>query len=115
QSSGDSASYSYRLDTQGPVAPEIDTVAGNDRVGRIEAIFGNLIITGEAESGSTVHVTWGGTTRVVQARANGDWAADFTGEVPPVGSRPVSAYAVDAAGNVGAEATRPVRVDNSFF
>lgn len=115
QSSGDSAAYAYRLDTEGPAAPEIDTVAGNDRVGRIEAIFGNLIITGEAEAGSTVHVTWGATTRIVQAQSDGDWAADFTGEVPPVGQRPVSAYAVDAAGNVGAEATRSVQVNNSIF
>lgn len=114
QSSGDSAAYAYRLDTEGPAAPEIDRVAGNDRVSLIEA-FGNLIITGEAEAGSTVHVTWGATTRVVQAESDGDWAADFTRAVPPVGSHPVSAYAVDAAGNVGSTATRPVQVDRSLF
>ncbi len=115
QSSGDSASYAYRLDTEGPAAPEIDRVAGNDRVSRFEALFGNLIISGEAEAGSTVHVTWGSTTRIVQARSDGDWAADFSGAVPPPGSRPVSAYAVDAAGNIGSTATRDVQVTNAIF
>lgn len=114
QSSGDSAAYIYRLDTEGPAAPEIDRVAGNNRVSRFEA-FGSLIITGEAEAGSTVHVTWGANTRIVQAQADGDWAADFTGAVPSVGVWPVSAHAVDAAGNVGPAATRSVRVDRTLF
>jgi len=114
QSSGDSATYSYRLDTEGPAAPEIDRVAGNDRISRIEALR-NLIITGEAEAGATVHVTWGTTTRIVQAQADGDWAADFTGAVPPAGERPVSAYAVDRAGNIGAGANRNVEVSRSIF
>lgn len=115
QSSGDSAAYAYRLDTQGPPAPEIDRVAGNDRVSLIEATFGNLIITGSAEPGATVHVTWGSTQRIVQAEADGDWAADFTGAVPSAGNRPVSAWAVDSAGNVGATATRDVVVTNAIF
>lgn len=115
QSSGDSASYAYRLDTQGPAAPEIDRVAGNDRVSLIEATLGNLIITGSAEAGSTVHVTWGSTQRIVQAQSDGDWAADFTGAVPSTGNRPVSAWAVDAAGNVGATANRNVVVTNAIF
>ncbi len=115
QSSGDSASYAYRLDTEGPAAPEIDPVAGNDRVSWIEAMFGTLIITGEAEAGSMVHVTWGANTLIAQARADGGWAADFTGEVPPIGDRPVSVYAVDTAGNVGATATRDVEVTRAIF
>lgn len=115
QSSGDSAAYTYRLDTQGPAAPEIDRVAGNDRVSLIEATFGNLIITGSAEAGSTVHVTWGSTQRTVQAQSDGDWAADFTGAVPSVGNRPVSAWAVDTAGNVGTTASRDVVVTNAIF
>src|SRR5690606_23822804 len=86
----------------------------NDRVSRIEAI-GNLIITGEAEAGSTVHVRWGGTERIVRAQSDGDWAADFTGAAPSAGTRPVSAYAVAAAGNVGVTATRNGEVTRSFF
>ena len=78
-----------------------------------------FVVMGLSGSGkSTLLRAVNGLNKVTRGEVivhDGDWAADFTGAVPSAGNRPVSAWAVDSAGNVGATATRDVVVTNAIF
>ncbi|HYF59586.1 MAG TPA: Ig-like domain-containing protein, partial [Burkholderiaceae bacterium] len=98
-------------DTTAPEAPTVRAVAVDDRVNGTERSAG-VTVSGTAEAGSSVRVTWGTATRTVTAGADGDWSATFAAaEVPADGNVPVRAVATDAAGNASAEASRTVLVD----
>ncbi|HMN83527.1 MAG TPA: Ig-like domain-containing protein [Burkholderiaceae bacterium] len=111
-----STAYSYTLavDTIAPVAPVIGMVAGNDIVNGTEKAAG-VTVSGTAEAGATVAVTWGTVTHSAVAGANGAWSVRFeSGEVPPDNpSSTITAIATDAAGNVGPSASRVVVVDST--
>src|SRR5690606_38632540 len=97
------------FDRAQPAAP---TIAGDSLINAAEA-GGTIVFTGSAEAGSTVQVTWGSTTRTFVA-ADGNWSASFLPtEVPADGSRPVTATAIDAAGNPSAPASFDVVVDRA--
>ena len=100
----------FNLDTAAPATPTINAVATDDMVNATEKTAG-VSVSGTAESGSSVNVTWGATTHTVTA-ASGSWTASFSaGEIPADGTMNISAQATDIAGNVSSSGSRTVTVD----
>ncbi|MFX6792337.1 Ig-like domain-containing protein, partial [Acinetobacter baumannii] len=88
----------YTLDTAAPSAPVIDPVNGTDP------------ITGTAEPGSTVTVTYpDGTTATVVAGTDGSWSVPNPGNL--VDGDTVTATATDPAGNTSLPGTGTVSAD----
>ncbi|WP_171049448.1 Ig-like domain-containing protein [Pseudomonas nicosulfuronedens] len=81
-------------DTQGPQAPSVNVTANAD---------GGLTVSGSAEAGSSVTVTFpDGSTDTVTAGSDGSYSVTTS---TPQTTGEVSASATDAAGNTGAAAT----------
>ena len=100
------------LDTQGPEAPKVNAVAGDNYVNAAEA--GKVTLSGTAEAGSKVVLKWGSTEVSVNAGLDGNWTADVAGAaVPTDGSTVLKVYAVDANGNIGTELAVPVTIDRA--
>ena len=88
------------IDTETSVAFSGTPVAGNGVVNAAEAA-GGVVLSGSAEAGATVAVSWNGTTLPATVGANGSWSVTF-----PSGSIPAGTYdstaivtSTDAAGN----------------
>jgi len=97
------------MSTTTTIAP----VAVDDRVNAAEKSAG-VTVSGTAEAGSQVTVTWGSTTKTVTATGGGTWSASFaSGEIPADGSTTIKATATDAAGNKSAERTHSVTIDTA--
>ena len=110
---GGGDSSSTPSDTTAPNAPVVGAVAGDNVVSAAEAAAG-VAVSGTAEAGSTVAVTWGSTTKTATADASGAWSVNFaSGEVPADGNTTISATARDAAGNTSTAGTLAVVVDTS--
>ncbi|MBY6059207.1 Ig-like domain-containing protein [Leisingera daeponensis] len=86
---------------------------GDDTISAAEASAG-VTLTGTAEAGSTVEVTFQGVTRTVTATGEGTWSADFaSGEI--TGGEydaPISVTSTDTSGNT-ATATSTIRIDTA--
>ncbi|PXX50140.1 Ig-like domain-containing protein, partial [Pseudomonas sp. LAMO17WK12:I9] len=109
----DSGQRSVNVDVSAPALPVLNVVAGDDKVNGSEKATG-VVVSGTAESGSTVSVSWGGQNKSLTADVNGQWSVTFApGEVPADGSSTVSVKATDLAGNVSPSVTRAVTVDSS--
>lgn len=105
------ASGTVRIDTDLDTAIDTSTVEGDGVVNITEHANG-VTLTGTADTGAIVTVTFGTGTRVVTAQ-NGSWSADWTAAEVPTGeiaAAPVTVRAVDDAGNV-ATANATVRID----
>jgi hypothetical protein len=107
------------MDTQGPEAPSIFDVAGNDIINAAErAAPSGVLLQGTVEEGAQVALTLTGSngSRTLTANVNGEeWsytlnAADYAllgqGE-----GKTVSVVARDAAGNLGSTGTRAFTID----
>ncbi|MCP1489754.1 hypothetical protein J3D48_006164 [Pseudomonas fluorescens] len=91
--------------------PVINAVAINNMVNRAEKEAG-VIVTGTAEAGSAVRVTWGSIDHIVTVNAGGKWSATFAkAEIPDDGDTSISATATDVAGNVSTSSSQAVTVD----
>src|SRR5690606_24475514 len=98
-------------DETAPDAPTINAVAGDNLVDANEAAA-VVVVSGTAEAGSTVVVTWGDVVSETTAADDGSWSVTFDpGELPADGPSTIKATATDAAGNTSAEATLDVTVD----
>jgi hypothetical protein len=103
----------YTLDRTPPGIPTINQVAGDDRVNSSEKTAG-VTLSGTAEAGSTVSITWGGTTLTATAVANGNWTRNFTSaQIPADSTTTITVTAKDAAGNTSTAGTRSVLVDTT--
>ncbi|UWQ73985.1 Ig-like domain-containing protein [Leisingera sp. M658] len=110
------------FDLDGP-AVVIDTVAtvgldegqagGDDMINAAEAADG-VTLTGTAEAGATVEVTFQGVTRTVTATESGTWSADFAASEIASGEydSEVSVTATDTFGNTDS-VTGTIRVDTT--
>lgn len=109
-----------------PVKIDLDTAVtltpqpvGNDNVLSGTERAAGLTLTGTAEPGAQVFVSFNGTTKLpVTAGANGAWSVTFAASELPSGEissgtagRTVSVYSVDAAGNTSATVTHTLDVD----
>ncbi len=94
------------IDTMPPAAPVINAISDDNIVGLGEE---SITVTGTAENGASVLVTFNGATETVTA-TGGVFSATF--DTPAVeGTFNVTAAATDAAGNTGAIATQQITVD----
>ncbi|WP_417472735.1 Ig-like domain-containing protein [Leisingera sp.] len=112
----------YEFDLDGP-SVVIDTVVdvdidagqagGDDMINAAEAADG-VTLTGTAEAGATVEVTFQGVTRTVTATDAGTWSADFAATEIAAGEydAEVSVTATDSFGN-SETTTGTIRVDTT--
>ncbi|NSY37764.1 Ig-like domain-containing protein [Leisingera sp. ANG59] len=111
--SGDTATANstIRIDTETAVAIDDGQAGGDDMINGAEAANG-VTLTGTAEAGATVDVTFQGVTRTVTAASDGTWSADFAASEILSGEydADVTATATDAYGNTET-VTGTVRVD----
>ncbi|MEL7099888.1 MAG: Ig-like domain-containing protein [Pseudomonadota bacterium] len=99
------------VDTVTDVTIATSTVEGDGVINMAERADG-VTLTGTAQAGSSVVVTFGTVSTTVTADADGNWAANFNAADIPTGEydATVTAVATDAAGNTS-ETTGTVRVD----
>ncbi|MDE4110852.1 Ig-like domain-containing protein [Phaeobacter gallaeciensis] len=102
---------SLRVDTATSVTIDSNQVGGDDVINAPEAAAG-VSLTGTAEAGASVAVTFQGATRTVTADGTGAWSADFAASEITGGEydAPVTAVATDAAGNT-ASASSTLHID----
>jgi hypothetical protein len=100
-----------QVDTQMNVSVNPNQAGGDDIVSGAER-GASLAITGRAEAGSTVTVTFEGVTRTVTADASGNWTATYAPGEYRAGTytSTVQVTAADAAGNT-ATASHALAVD----
>ncbi len=99
---GNSATYTDALviDTIAEIEINTSIVGGDGTVNAAEAA-GGITLTGTAQSGSSVDVTFGGQTLAATIDANGNWSVDFPASsvLPGEYDATVTAVATDANGN----------------
>jgi hypothetical protein len=105
------ASKAVTVDTETFVSVRTANVEGDGTINFLERGDG-VTLTGTAEAGASVQVTFAGTTRTVTANAGGQWSATWTASEIPTGETTVNVRAVstDLAGNT-ATTTGTVTVD----
>lgn len=99
------------IDTVSEVSIATSTVAGDGTINGAEQAAG-VTLTGSAQAGSTVNVTFGTTTLAATVDANGGWSVDFPASAIATGEydATVTAVATDAHGN-SATTTGTIQVD----
>ena len=106
-----SSALSFTLDTVSS-NPVINAVATDNIVNAAEKATG-VTVSGTAETGSSVVVSWGAVSKTVAA-AGGNWSTSFSSaEVPADASTTISAVATDIAGNASIAGTKGVTVDTT--
>ncbi|MFK7965563.1 MAG: Ig-like domain-containing protein [Burkholderiaceae bacterium] len=92
-----------------PPAPSINTVAGDNVVNAAEAA-GGITLSGNAQAGAQVAVSWGGFTGSTTANGGGSWTVNVPASQIPSGNATVSAVASNASGS-GPAASLNVAID----
>ncbi|MEI6762247.1 MAG: hypothetical protein WCO22_17530, partial [Betaproteobacteria bacterium] len=101
--------FTFTLDMSTPT-PLVNAVSSDDRVNAAEKDAG-VTVSGTAEAGASVVVSWGAVSKTVTA-TGGNWSVSFlSGEMPADASTTISAVATDVAGNVSEAGARAVAVD----
>ncbi|NGM44417.1 hypothetical protein G5B31_02570 [Rhodobacter sp. SGA-6-6] len=100
-----------QVDTETSVSVNPGQPGGDNIVSGAERVAG-LTLTGHAEAGATVKVTFEGVTRTVTADASGNWTASYGAGDYRAGTyvSTVQVTATDAAGNT-ASTTHSLKVD----
>ena len=107
-----SSSRPVAIDTSSPAPVLIDTIAQNDVVNALEKSAG-VVVSGKAEAGSKVDITWGESTKSINASSTGIWTVTFAaGDVPADGSTTIQARATDSVGNMSPISTLPITIDS---
>ncbi len=101
----------FTIDTQALPAV-FDNVTGPDNIVNASEKSLGVSVTGTAEVGSTVLITWGATVKSVTADASGVWTTFFTSsQMPADGATSITAVVTDLAGNVSVQSGQPVTID----
>lgn len=89
-----------RVDTTVNTGLDRGQAGGDDIVNAAEALAG-ITLTGTADAGASVAVTFQGITRNTTARADGTWSVDYAASEIAAGEydAPVTVTATDASGN----------------
>lgn len=100
-----------RIDTVGSVAFDSNVIEGDNVINTAEMSDG-FTLTGTAEAGSTVVVSYGGVSHNATVDASGNWTVDFAPGDLPAGEYDAefTVTATDGAGNVSSD-TRTIRID----
>jgi len=103
-----STSTQIEIDATAPQTPTIDTVAGDGVVNASEISGGKYTLSGDAEDGAEVEITFNGTETVsVTANASG-WTYERTASD---GTDEIEVTATDTAGNPSGAASASITVD----
>ncbi|MEO0938013.1 MAG: Ig-like domain-containing protein [Pseudomonadota bacterium] len=99
------------VDTVTDVTIDTNTIEGDGVINMSEHADG-VLLTGTAEAGASVVVSFGNASTTVTAAEDGTWSANFAAGTIPTGEydATITAVATDLAGNT-AEATGTVQVD----
>ena len=102
------------VDTAAPTTPVISAVSTDNAVNAAEKTAG-VAVSGTAEAGASVAVTWGTTVKTVTASSAGAFTATFTSaEIPAdADSSAITAIATDAVGNASTAGTKTVAIDTA--
>ena len=107
------ASGSITVDVVAPATPAINPVATDNIVNQPEKA-GGVSVSGSAEAGASVAVTWGTQSGSATADGSGNWVVPFgAGAIPADGPYTISAIATDVVGNVSAAAGLPVSINTA--
>jgi hypothetical protein len=108
---GPDRTRTFTIDTSASPAAFNNVTGPDNRVNASEKSLG-VQVSGTAEAGSRVVVTWGATAKPVTTDASGAWTTFFTSaEIPSDGATTITAVVTDAAGNVSVQSGRPVVID----
>lgn len=110
---GAAQTRNFSIDTT--VSPAaFNNVTGADNIVNASEKSLGVQVTGTAEAGSEVVVTWGTTVKPVTTDASGAWVAFFTGaQIPSDGATTITAVVTDLAGNVSVQSGQPVTIDTT--
>jgi hypothetical protein len=99
--------HEFEIDTLNPLAPAVTGIATDAGSSNADAVTNDstLILSGTAESQSSVRLYRDGSSIGVPVAANGTgtWTFDYQGTVLPDGTHHFKATATDVAGNVSPE------------
>lgn len=101
--SNSSSVFKVEVDTTTPVKPVIVSISDDTGISASDGITNDrrLIFSGTAEALSEVALQISGNTfKTTTADANGDWIADFSNRNFATGTRSITAFSTDLAGNV---------------
>lgn len=102
--------YTLVFDNVAPAPARVDPITVDGVVSGAEKAAG-IQVTGAAEAGGNVLVTWGGIQKVGAVDATGRWSVSFSSaEIPANGQSEISVVARDAAGNAAPATLAPVLV-----
>ena len=99
--------------TDTPVITGVTGLGSDTTLNAAEAAAGPITVSGTAEAGASVAVTWGSTVQTVTAGTDGTWSAAFTGAQIPAaeGSTSITAVATAAGEGASAAASTTVLID----
>lgn len=105
-----SESYTLHVDTEGSVT--LGAPIEGDGLANADEVSDGITLTGTAEAGSQVVVSFQGINRTVTADASGNWTADFTAGEIAAGEydAAITVTATDPAGNTSST-SGSVRID----
>ncbi|MFN3825008.1 MAG: Ig-like domain-containing protein [Pseudorhodobacter sp.] len=106
----------FQIDRSTNVAVDAGQAGGDNVISAVEANQG-ITLTGTAEAGARVEVTFQSVTRTVTATAEGTWSAEFTSSEIQRGtfdSQMVTVRSTDLAGNV-ATASHSLKIDTEVL
>ncbi|MDZ4311959.1 MAG: Ig-like domain-containing protein [Cypionkella sp.] len=109
-----STTHDLHIDTETAIAVNVGQAGGDDLVNAVEAAAG-LALTGTAEAGATVTVTFEGVTKTVTAGADGTWTAHYSSSEVRSGTydSTVQVSSVDGVGNT-ASTTHSLHIDTEI-
>ncbi len=105
------SSHTFNVDTQNAVA--ISSPVAADNIVNLSESTAGVTLTGTGEAGSTVKVTWNGTTVTAPVSSSGSWSAEYASVPGGTYSSTVTVVSTDVAGNT-ATATKTVAVDTEI-
>lgn len=110
---GAAQTRNFSIDTT--VSPAaFNNVTGADNIVNASEKSLGVQVTGTAEAGSEVLVTWGTTVKSITTDAAGVWATFFTGaQITSEGATTITAVVTDLAGNVSVQSGQPVTIDTT--
>ena len=106
---------SVELDRAFPGQPSLAPIASNNSINAAEKAAG-ISLSGSAEAGASIAITWNGTTRTTSADANtGAWSLAYSaGQIPADSTNSViTITANDKAGNSSTPISRSVVIDSA--
>jgi hypothetical protein len=92
-------------------APSVDAVSDDGRVNAADKTKG-VTVSGLAEAGSTVAVSWGTKVQTEESNKDGRWSAKFdSADIPADGSTTISVSVTDGVGNKSNVVNKSVEID----